>query len=579
MPEGNTVYIEDNANLNFIRNASIDVDGELIIGNNATINFTKYSSLRLKDAVIQPNSNLNFVDKSILIVKGNMQLEDNLIIDLFDESGMMMYNDGNVTFIGNSLINFNHSSSLYGDDVFLGSSSNYNFKDASYIESNDLTISSGASINFVHSGNCIVNNELKIEGATDVTFSNLTADNLILDAETEVSFNNFSTSVLLKKMFLINGTETSNVILNMSDNLNILFMGTVDFKMNYCNWNGGGIKVQPNTSGDLSNLEVSNSNFNNLSFPFYLDKSNATILNAHFNNNSFNFSIDNAIYSIGIDSLIIENTTFNSVQDISVFSYINNITFISNCDFSSVNKGIQVGIRYPRELSNYDKLVFILTGSTFVNTEIGVDAAMDDLDSIYISGNNLDVNDIGISVVEFLTENVDLTIINNEIRNANTAISLIEGSEAVITKNTLVDNTIGVYVSQVSNPFVINNAISAENISTPGSGIVLLSSDGVIRKNSISGHSNGIELGNSSPDIGDNTITDNLYHGIYIGSGSLPNMVGTLAGSPPLQYPTAGYNDIYENGGWDDPNAPPDNDGSEILLALQMLLWNEGAIQ
>ena len=59
-------------------------------------------------------------------------------------------------------------------------------------------------------------------------------------------------------------------------------------------------------------------------------------------------------------------------------------------------------------------------------------------------------------------------------------------------------------------------------------GIFLESSDGVVRGNTISGHTNGIHLGNSSPDVGENTLTGNKFHGIYIGAGSLPNMVGRL---------------------------------------------------
>jgi parallel beta-helix repeat protein len=107
-------------------------------------------------------------------------------------------------------------------------------------------------------------------------------------------------------------------------------------------------------------------------------------------------------------------------------------------------------------------------------------------------------------------------------------------------------------------------------------GIFLESSSGAsINLNTISGHSNSIHLGNSSPNIGGNIISYNKYHGIYIGAGSLPNMEQNLAGSPPNVYPLSGYNDIKENG-CTTTGGPIDNDGSEIFFFSSNAILEDG---
>jgi parallel beta-helix repeat protein len=130
-----------------------------------------------------------------------------------------------------------------------------------------------------------------------------------------------------------------------------------------------------------------------------------------------------------------------------------------------------------------------------------------------------------------------------------------------ILGNIITNTTLGISISNVIDALILNNDIVSNHYDLDG--IFLESTDGQVRNNTISGHSNGIHLGNSSPDIGGNTITDNLNHGIYIGIGSLPNMEGVLSGSPPLYFPISGYNNIYENGGW---SGTEDNDGSEIFI-------------
>ena len=102
----------------------------------------------------------------------------------------------------------------------------------------------------------------------------------------------------------------------------------------------------------------------------------------------------------------------------------------------------------------------------------------------------------------------------------------------------------------------------------------MLSSGGVVRGNIISGHTNGIQLGNSSPDIGGNTVENNFNRGLYVGAGSLPNLRAKLVQDPiqpNIFYAISGYNKIRNNGGltlWDL--------GSEIYLYHSNVLLKGG---
>lgn len=106
-------------------------------------------------------------------------------------------------------------------------------------------------------------------------------------------------------------------------------------------------------------------------------------------------------------------------------------------------------------------------------------------------------------------------------------------------------------------------------------GLLLSSCNGSIRSNIITGHTDGIHLANSSPGVGGNLIYNNYLHGIYIGTGSLPDLTARLGGSPPMWYAVSGYNHIYNNGGWELP-ATMDNDGSEIYLNYSNLYITDG---
>ncbi len=146
------------------------------------------------------------------------------------------------------------------------------------------------------------------------------------------------------------------------------------------------------------------------------------------------------------------------------------------------------------------------------------------------------------------------------ITNSDFGILVSNLSQIVIQQNTITGTDLGIYLSNVSTPSIINNTLTGTS-EMPG--IFLESCNGVVRGNSISGHTNGLTLGNSSPDCGGNTIEHNWNHGLYIGSGSLPNMKGKLVKAPIccVWYAVSGYNKINENGGWE-----REDDGSEIFI-------------
>ena len=145
-------------------------------------------------------------------------------------------------------------------------------------------------------------------------------------------------------------------------------------------------------------------------------------------------------------------------------------------------------------------------------------------------------------------------------------------SSFTISYNTFTDNKIAINLSQVSSPQIIGNSVSSDLNSDPG--IQLTSCGGNIRANTISGHSIGVSLANSSPQIGDNRIEDNYVNGIYIGAGSAPDLRGAIVGRPPIFYPISGYNIIQNNGGYRLPYK--NDDGSEIYFGNSNILLYYG---
>jgi parallel beta-helix repeat protein len=150
------------------------------------------------------------------------------------------------------------------------------------------------------------------------------------------------------------------------------------------------------------------------------------------------------------------------------------------------------------------------------------------------------------------------------LENSDYGISISNLSSIIIHANIITNTDCGIKLSNVSDAQIIGNTIQSNTEELQG--IFSSSSGGIFRGNTINGHTSGIFLANSSHKLGGNTISSNKYHGIYIGSGSNPYMKGEFTGNPPNMYAVSGYNNIYENGGYQEIGGPPDNDGSEIYF-------------
>jgi len=171
-----------------------------------------------------------------------------------------------------------------------------------------------------------------------------------------------------------------------------------------------------------------------------------------------------------------------------------------------------------------------------------------------------------------------IQISNCNLENSEYGIWVNNTASILMQDNDITDTDCGIYLSNVTNAQIINNHIESSNEELQG--IYFSSSGGITRGNTINGHTVGIHLANSSPQIGGNTITDNKYHGIYIGSGSNPYMRGNYAGgSPPNWYALSGYNIIKENGGYYEIGGPADNDGSEIYFYNSNAVLDTGCNQ
>ncbi|MDP2362944.1 MAG: right-handed parallel beta-helix repeat-containing protein, partial [Ignavibacteria bacterium] len=163
------------------------------------------------------------------------------------------------------------------------------------------------------------------------------------------------------------------------------------------------------------------------------------------------------------------------------------------------------------------------------------------------------------------------TVYKCNITGSLTGISAANYNEILIRENTLSGS--GISIASVTSAFIQGNIIDGGS-SSPFAGIFMNnSSGGYIRCNLVTNCLNGIRLGNSSPDIGDNTLQHNKYHGLYIGYGSIPNMLGRIIrGLPYTWYGASGYNRIRENGMGITFGEPPDNDGSEIYFSSSSAL-------
>ena len=225
--------------------------------------------------------------------------------------------------------------------------------------------------------------------------------------------------------------------------------------------------------------------------------------------------------------------------------------FIQNCTFGNSQNGI-IYRDNSAGLTAQDSLTIISTQFDNIS-ENGL--FISDADKSFI-GVNVDssvFNECGTAIILNNFTQSTPGINNNIISDYRLAgIQLMNGNSVLIENNSIntddtqAQNPTGINLTQVSNPYLLNNHIST-SIENPGSGIVSVSSNGNYRLNEITGYYYGIELGNSSsPNMAQNEIHNNKNYGIYISAGSNPKLNKGVSGG--LAYPISGYNNIYENG-------------------------------
>ncbi|NWG28104.1 MAG: hypothetical protein HXY48_06155, partial [Ignavibacteriaceae bacterium] len=241
------------------------------------------------------------------------------------------------------------------------------------------------------------------------------------------------------------------------------------------------------------------------------------------------------MYYYGFNNVdIIRNTvhyTTDPLWSIGITSNNNKSLNINQCYINGFNTGIQRGYLIQEDLEdveliyNEDIRIYNCTLNGGQNNN-GTAISIGMVEDYQVSGVKIDLNEIsdyktGIQINN--ADNFSLGITNNSIIDYELiGISVLNGSEALIKENLIsasvseAEDCMSIYVSQVKNPSILGNTITAYNVSNPGPGMVLISSNGEIRRNTIQNHLYGIELGSASPKIGANTIINNKAYGIYI---------------------------------------------------------------
>ena len=224
-----------------------------------------------------------------------------------------------------------------------------------------------------------------------------------------------------------------------------------------------------------------------------------------------------------------------------------------------------------------DQAILVKSGSSFtlnyctiLAPHTGIETETGSQSYVNISNTHITAARTGISLIGGTQENGFSTTPPSEIYRCNITTSLFYGiSAANVTSILVQENTLincGMSISNVSSAFIQNNNITTgANSDQPG--IFFNNSNGYIRNNTVKNRVNGIHLANSSPDIGGNLLENNYLHGLYIGSGSFPNMVALIQTNPPTYYPLAGYNIIKNNGNDTEEDEYDENDGSEVYFS------------
>jgi len=477
VPENVTLTLNDNAVVEFKKNAQLQIKGRLVVGSNVQLNFNSYSTLELQDLSLT-NSSITFKDCARLKSANKLTLNSNSTLTLADKSS--------------ATINSFH---LFGDCK--------------------LTVTKGV-VNtnklIIHSCKDIINN-----GTINIMKS------LIADTDSKKTIS-----------------ATTNGQINCS-NIDTLFLDN-------CSFDNVGLSVS--ITEQLANTYYSLKNivFTNQSFQFSGKEENQLSLalsDLKFINNQ----------SAALSLSLINNLEINNVEISNSSQLENGLNleriqngYIHNVTINNSKKGIKlIHGSNPTVLLSDASYNYIIDSVKIYNSVTGYDFEGINCDNLKITNSNISNSTVGINVYNFTCSP---QISNNVISNCNIAILLANGTDVLLKNNNITSSLCGISLNNITEPLIVNNQLIGINHPKSLSGIFSSSSNGIYRLNNISYFKNGIELGNSSPKIGQNTITDNIEHGLYITAGSSPDLSSSYIYNtlPATQVPISGFNLIKDNG-------------------------------
>jgi parallel beta-helix repeat protein len=529
--ENATLTISSSSVINFNRNAKLIVYGTLALEDGTTLNFDKYSRLYIEgNLTMSGNSaSLNFNDKSIFRAK-DISVDNALTMTFNDHSEFQINEEGVLTTHPDNSFTFNGNSKFYTDGK--------------------LTVNSGNSLNFNNSSLINVHNKIH------------------LNAGAEINFNNNS-QITVYGTFISQGAQGNNVVFNFSGTPSnqLVIYNTDTVKIDFTTFIGNGLRMTLGESEPLKLFSITNSIFESAREPINLSTRFTTIESPVVISNCFiNNCTGTGIWVGQFPEVVIEHNTIelslSVIQRKGIVIKNNGIVNINDCIiktntgtiFTPAEIGIESLVSQTDELEIIEELEtdITITLSSFskLATGILIDNQVAPYEAVNIVANHFDSCFYPISINDFsdyspvVSDNVLSGIVDGD---SETGIMLTNGNQAIVTGNSVANFLTGIYLSNVGSPAVVDNFITAVDLTvTPNSGIFAESCNGEIRKNTIKNHTYGIELGGSSPNVAENTITENLQYGMYISSDSHPDLGLTLIG--PIGYPLTGYNNIFENG-------------------------------
>ncbi len=527
--ENAKLTISSTSSINFERNAKLIIYGTLVLEDGVTLNFNKYSRLYIEgNLAINGNSAyLNFSDESTLKTN-NVSINNSVFMTFNNKSKFYINENGTLITHAGNLFTFKDKSIFYVDG--------------------ELIVNTGSALNFQN------NSEIRING--EVYFYPGSVINL----------NNYST-------ITINGTikslgELENmVVFNFpagaaGTRFRIYDADTI--LVSYTTFNNGGIDIAIDQPESLKYLSITNSIFEASYNPLKIACKRATLENPmYIANCSFNNCSGTGIGIYLVPEIILENNSINLIG--SEFSAVSGIELVTNGAVNIINceiTGSTYGIRSHTSISPQEDTLEYRTDleadisirqceiESLTAILFDVNTDLTPISTLKIKDNQINGFLNGIVINRFRSYIPEIkanTIIGYSTGESVNGIMLTNGNEAYVYHNDILNCLKGINLNIVATPYILENTISASGLSVePYSGIISVSSNGQIRKNTITYHWNGIELGSSSPKIGENIITANKSHGIYISDNSYPDLSGSFVGD--VKYPLSGYNTIRENG-------------------------------